>query len=83
LVDCSKRESTFQQVARRHFQEIIVADGSRWLMTPEEELARIIIGVSLTVFLFWFGAYLETLRKRMMTKVAVLLDKPEEVSEVK
>ncbi len=52
-------------------------------MTPEEELARIIIGVSLTVFLFWFGAYLETLRKRMMTKVAVLLDKPEEVSEVK
>ena len=52
-------------------------------MTPEEELLRIILAVLLAVVLFWFGAYLETCRKRMMEKVTVLLDKPEELPEVK
>jgi len=43
-------------------------------LTPEEELLRIILALLLTVFLFWFGAYLETCRKRMMEKVKKKLD---------
>lgn len=36
-------------------------------MTPEQEdLMRIFAGLLITVGLFWFGAYLETCRKRMM-----------------
>jgi hypothetical protein len=38
-------------------------------MMPGEELARILVALVLTVFLFWFGAYLETCRKRMIEKV--------------
>ena len=38
-------------------------------MTLLEELLRIILAVLLAVFLFWFGAYLETCRKRMMKKL--------------
>jgi hypothetical protein len=37
-------------------------------LTPEEELLRIVLGLLLAVFLFWFGAYLETLRRRLMER---------------
>jgi len=44
-------------------------------LTPLEELFRILLALSLVVFLFWFGAYLETCRKRMMEKVKKKLDR--------
>jgi len=43
-------------------------------MTPREEFARILLALMLAVFLFWFGAWLETWRLRMVERVKKRID---------